>query len=213
MRHINFYTFLFIAQFLSAQNVSTHLQSATKSYQEKSHLDALIHIEKAKSEIQKEYGNEIAKILPESFGSFKNHNEDGDEVNFSQRLIYISKQYKEASTTEANDNEPSENNPEENEKFYIVTLTNNTNELSSEISDAHLSYNNDDEEGRIYEAIKIKGYRGFISYEKEPKQGRFGVLIGSGLLKIESYNIEDYNSIKTYAEAIDFEKIISFFGK
>jgi len=213
MRFSSFIILILTGSLLSAQNANTHLQNATKSYQEQSYLDALLHLDNAKIEIQKEYGSLIAKVLPESFGSFKNQNKDGDEVSFSQRLIYITKDYRAASANQPSENESSENNPEENEKFYIVTLTNNTNELSSEISDAHLSYNNENEEDRVYEAIKVKGYRGFISYEKEQKQGRLGVLIGSGLLKIESYNIEDYNSMKKYAEAIDFENIISFFGK
>lgn len=212
MKYSSFIILILIGSLLSAQNVNTHLQNATKSYQEQNHLDALMHIDNAKNEIQKEYGNEIAKILPESFSSFNNKNNDGDEVSFSQRLIYITKEYRAASANQSSENDPSGNN-QENQKSYTVSLTNNTNELSSEISDAHLSYNNDEDEGRVYEAIKVKGYRGFISYEKNGKQGRLGVLIGSGLLKIESYNIEDYNSMKTYAEAIDFEKIISFFGK
>ena len=110
MTYFNLSVFILLGHILLAQNPNTHLQNATKSYQEQSYLDALLHLDNAKIEIQKEYGSIIAKVLPESFGSFNNKNNNGDEVSFSQRLIYITKEYRAASTNQSSENDPSGNN-------------------------------------------------------------------------------------------------------
>jgi len=212
-----------LSMLLTAQNVTEHIQSASKSYVKKDFPLAIMELEKAVKEIKTEYSIQIASLLPSQFGIYKQNNSNNND-NFIGLYVNVRRQYseplhekKESQNTENPEDITDEMMPEEEmvqHKRYEVTITNNLNEMSGEIIHVHLAADGIDvSEDDIYEAIKVNGYRGLLSFRKRQKEGRLGILIGAGLLMINSYQIEDHNSLIKFAESVDFEKIIRVFGK
>lgn len=215
-------TVFVISSLAQAQDAQSYINKATENLKTKNYQAALKNLGEAKKVVNDLLGDQLAAALPQTVGAWKLGKSDGHDMGYmNPNEISVMRTYKNADAEKKKQEEmadlPENLDPAMmmgDESPYITASVSNNMMMANEVMMAHSEENytmgSPEEE---FEAIRVKGYRATIRYNKEFKNGTVTVLAGGGLVRLEGNQLTDKNVMKQIAEAINYDTIKSILGE
>ena len=214
-KHLSLLFILTIPVAIFGQTVSKTITVAEKLYTEKSYKQSMQMLDKAKTEIESIYFEELkADLLPAKIVGYKIAE---DNMGIEQSFVLGNSIQITRTFVKSTDN----NQIEKIDEFALeqsgsqISITIST--LPDRMCEVINTYSGRSDamymEAESFTPITYKDYRVVIQFNKEFGQGRFVAIIGGATIEVVGQNLDNKNELLEIANKIEIEKLIKYFGK
>lgn len=219
------FSLLLFSALLQAQDAQQHINKASENIKAKKYQEAIKNLNDARKVVTDLISDQLSAALPKTVGGWA-MNEDpnlsmsgmgGGQNEVSVTKVYFNEELQKKSQEGQDDNPANIGDP----MMYgmgsgsqvQVTITNNMMN-ASDVMMAHSGDNmgggNPDED---FEALRIKGFRAALRFNKQYGSGSLTVIAGGGVVRIELNNMDDKSVLQQFAEAINYDTVKAILGE